>query len=76
MWQISRPPCERFELGQIFKWDICKNGLLPNGPKWVDSEKFISKLGLQTLGRFWQMGGCQIVATESQTPKGTQCTGG
>ena len=38
MWQISRPPCEWCELGQVFKWAIRKIGLLPNGPKWVDSK--------------------------------------
>ena len=45
-------------ISQEIKWAICKNGLLPNSPKWADSEI----IGL----RF----------TESQTPKGTQYTGG
>ena len=35
-----KAPCEWCEFGQVFKWAICENGLLPNGPKWVDSEFF------------------------------------
>ena len=39
-----KAPCEWCEFGQVFKWPICKNGLLPNGPKWVNSEKFLVKI--------------------------------
>ena len=35
-------PCEWCEFGQVFNWmtiwAICKNKLLPNSPKWADSE--------------------------------------
>ena len=56
------------------------------GSHFYEKFAFISKLGPQTLGCFWQMGGCQIAksrpiwkiirVTESQTPKETQYMGG
>ena len=41
VWVVnnSRLHWEWFEFGQVFKWAICKNELLPNDPKWADSEK-------------------------------------
>ena len=84
MWQISRPPCEWCESGQLI-WAICKKGLLPNGLKWADSENFLVRiipLGAKGVREFigpilWQaaeiIGG--LLASELQTPKGTQYTG-
>ena len=39
MWQISRPSCEWCEFGQVFK-----NLLLPNCPKWADSESLLARV--------------------------------
>ena len=80
MWQISRPPCEWCEFGQVFNgqlehpgdwktaesWPMLKffgqNHLkfYLNGGHFYEIFLFIAKLGPQTLGRFWQMGGCRI----------------
>ena len=39
VWQISRPPWEWCEFGQVFK-----TGLLPNGPKWANSENILVRI--------------------------------
>ena len=34
----------------MMKWAICKNGLLPNGPRWADSENFLVRRVTDTQG--------------------------
>ena len=36
--------CEWCEFGQVYKWVICKNELLPNGPKWANSKLLASEV--------------------------------
>ena len=58
VWKISRPPCQWCEFGQVFKWAISKNGLMPNGQKWADNDKILVRIILNLI--FWpnRMAGC------------------
>ena len=68
-----KAPCEWREFGQVFKWAICKNGLLPNSPKRADSEKNFGqnyfKINLRR-GHFHKK-----MATESQSHRVTDTQG-
>ena len=59
-------------------WAICKNGLLPNSPKWANSENFgpIPWQAAEIIGGLLATEWQSDRVTESQTPKGTQYTGG